>query len=117
MPPGFQILTLFQIKKKFISHTLLDSHITLSFCIHLELKRQLRSYNPVVPSKTMPDSRPKWAMSIPVFRPKGCENYSCGQCFSCHIICFLLKFCCLFCFVSIVFWSIPKKGKKMEKGG
>ena len=25
---------------------------------------------PVVPSKTIPDSRPKWAKCIPVFRPK-----------------------------------------------
>ena len=29
-----------------------------------------RSYIPVVPSKTIPDSRPKWAKSTPVFRPK-----------------------------------------------
>ena len=28
------------------------------------------SYTPVVPSKTIPDSRPKWAKSIPVFKPK-----------------------------------------------
>ena len=38
--------------------------------IHLELKRQLHSYAPVVPSKTIPDSRPKWAKCIPVFTPK-----------------------------------------------
>ena len=60
--------------------------------IHLELKRQIRSYTPqprpqgafpkarekrpgtrlytpVVPSKTMPDSRPKWAKYIPVLIP------------------------------------------------
>ena len=30
-----------------------------------------RSYNPVVPSKTRPNSWPKWAKCIPVFRPKG----------------------------------------------
>ena len=30
----------------------------------------IRSYTPVVPSKTIPDSRPKWAKCIPVFRPK-----------------------------------------------
>ena len=28
----------------------------------------------VVPSKTIPDSRPKWAKCIPVFRPKWCKN-------------------------------------------
>ena len=30
----------------------------------------IRSYTPVVPSKTIPDSRRKWAKWIPVFRPK-----------------------------------------------
>ena len=30
----------------------------------------------VVPSKTLPDSRPKWITSISVFRPKRCENYT-----------------------------------------
>ena len=45
--------------------------ILLAFLlIHLELKRQIRSYSPVVPSKTIPDSRLKWRKSIPVFRPK-----------------------------------------------
>ena len=38
--------------------------------IHLELKRQLHSYFPVVPSKTTPDSRPKSAKCIPVFTPE-----------------------------------------------
>ena len=28
------------------------------------------SYIPVVPSKTIPDSRPKWTKSIPIFKPK-----------------------------------------------
>ena len=36
--------------------------------IQLELKRLVRSYTPVVPSKTIPYSRPKWAKCIPVFR-------------------------------------------------
>ena len=31
-------------------------------------------YAPVVPSKTIPDSRPKWAKCIPVFRPKRPKN-------------------------------------------
>ena len=34
---------------------------------HLELKQQIRSYTPVVPSKTISDSRPKWAQCLPVF--------------------------------------------------
>ena len=44
------------------------------FLTHLVLKRWRRSYHPVVPSKTMPDSRPKWAKCIPVFRPKPRKN-------------------------------------------
>ena len=32
------------------------------------------SYIPVVPSKTIPDSRLKWAECIPVFRPKRLKN-------------------------------------------
>ena len=42
--------------------------------IHLELKRQIRLYAPVVPLKTMPDLRPQWSKSIPVFRPKQLKN-------------------------------------------
>ena len=38
------------------------------FRTHLESKRERRSYNPVVPSKTIPDSRPNWAKCTPVFR-------------------------------------------------
>ena len=35
------------------------------------------SYPPVVdPSKTIPESRPKWAKSIPVFRPKRQKPYT-----------------------------------------
>ena len=33
-----------------------------------------RSYTPVVPSKSIPDSRPKWAKCIPVFRPERTKN-------------------------------------------
>ena len=40
------------------------------FLPYLELKRWIRSDNPVVRSITVPDSRPKWARSIPVFRLK-----------------------------------------------
>ena len=44
------------------------------FLTHLELKRKLRSYTSVVPSKTIPDSRPKWVKCIFVFRPKRRKN-------------------------------------------
>ena len=39
------------------------------FLIHLKLKRYIRSYTPSFPRK-LSDSRPEWAKSIPVFRPK-----------------------------------------------
>ena len=42
--------------------------------IHLELKRQLHSYFPVVPSKTTPDSRRKSLKCISVFTPKRPKN-------------------------------------------
>ena len=41
---------------------------------HLESKRQIRSFTPIVPSKTIPDSRPKWAKCILVFRPTRRKN-------------------------------------------
>ena len=44
------------------------------FLTHLELERKIRSYGPVVPSKTIHDSGPKWAESIPLFRPKRRKN-------------------------------------------
>ena len=34
----------------------------------------MHSYTPVVPSKTTPDSRPKWAKCILVIRPNRCKN-------------------------------------------
>ena len=49
---------------------LLKSISSSFFLIHLELKRQVRLYNPVVPSKAIPVSRPQWTKSTPVFRPK-----------------------------------------------
>ena len=94
--PVVQILTLFQTKKGYFSHPFSDQaseihthsqnwplKIMSSLLIrweqqqkrfsHLKLK-QLRSYTPVVPLKTIPDSRPEWAKSITVFRPKGRKN-------------------------------------------
>ena len=66
-------------QQKDFLRTIFNSYISRSFFLllllffcccfffHLELKRQIRSYTPVVRSKTVPDSRPKWAKSIPVF--------------------------------------------------
>ena len=50
--------------------SIMNWHSTLSFYIHLELKRQICSYTTTVSLKTIPDSRPKWAKSISVFRMK-----------------------------------------------
>ena len=44
------------------------------FLTHLELERSIPSYTTVVPSKTILDSRLKWAKWIPVFRPKRRKN-------------------------------------------
>ena len=44
------------------------------FLIHLELKRPMRSYTPVISSKSITNSRPKWAKSMPVFRPLRLKN-------------------------------------------
>ena len=46
------------------------------FLLHLELKRKLSPCTPVVPSKTMPDSRQKWAKCVAVFRPKRPKNHT-----------------------------------------
>ena len=53
-----------------------NSHINLFFLFYLELKRQVRLYTPVVPSKTIPDSRPKWTKSTLVFRPERRKNHT-----------------------------------------
>ena len=50
------------------------SFVLRRYAAKLDLLYQIRSYTPVVPSKTIPDSRPKWAKSIPVFRPKRPKN-------------------------------------------
>jgi len=42
----------------------------LSYSFGIKTMIKISSYTPVDPSKTIPDSRPKWAKSIPVFRAK-----------------------------------------------
>ena len=44
------------------------------FLTHLELKQTMHSYPPIVPLKIIAYSRPKWAKSIPVFRPEQHRN-------------------------------------------
>ena len=59
-------------KKRFLN-MLLTIHFKFayfSFFLSFFLSFSFRSYTPVVPSKTIPDSRPKWAKCIPVFEPK-----------------------------------------------
>ena len=38
----------------------------------------IETYTPIVPSKTIPDFRPKWTKFIPVFRPKGAKTLPLG---------------------------------------
>ena len=70
--PGLQaeIMLLRLARKQQILQIHFEFVYIFFFLAHLELKRLIRSYAPVVPSKTIPDSRPKWAQHIPVFRPK-----------------------------------------------
>ena len=98
--PVPQILTRFQTKKCNFPHPFSDLAFTQKLCYHyLPVRAQTKNYsNPfririflflaysfgietintfihsVVPSKTIPDSRPKWAKCIPVFRPKRRKN-------------------------------------------
>ena len=51
-----------------------NSHIMGSYVIHLEPIDNYVLYTTVAPSKTIPDSRPKWAKSLTVFRPKRRKN-------------------------------------------
>ena len=46
------------------------------FLSHLVLKQEIRSYTPVVPLDTIPDSIPTWSKSISVFRPKRRKNHT-----------------------------------------
>ena len=98
--PGPQILTRFQTKKRNFPHPFSDLAFRHKLCYHYVAVRaqtknssnpfQIRIFlflsysfgiktintfiNSVVPSKTIPDSRPKWAKCIPVFRPKRRKN-------------------------------------------
>ena len=98
--PVPQILTRFQTKKCNFPHPFSDLAFRQELCYHyLSVRAQTKNYsNPfririflflaysfgvetintfilsVVPSKTIPDSRPKRAKCIPVFRPKQRKN-------------------------------------------
>ena len=68
-------------KSQFIFNAFVISHVcNCSLCVILfktemaKNQEQVRSYTHVVPSKTIPDARPKWANCIPVFRPKRRKN-------------------------------------------
>ena len=66
-------LTLERKQKKFFKF-ISNSHIFLFLSYSFEMETINFSYIPVVPSKTIPDSRLKWARCIPVFRAKQCKN-------------------------------------------
>ena len=69
----YQIRTAKRDFLKFIS----SSHITPSL---LGIETANTFIHPVVPSKTIPDSRSKWEESFPVLRPKGRKNYTLWGC-------------------------------------
>ena len=64
-----------KISKKFIS----SSNITLSL---LGIETANTFIHPVVPSKTIPDSRSKWEKSLPVLRPKGRKTIPFGAAYT-----------------------------------
>ena len=66
-------LTLERKQKKFLKF-ISNSHIFLFLSYSFEMETINFSYIPVVPSKTIPDSRLKWAKCIPVFRAKQRKN-------------------------------------------
>ena len=63
-----------QSANKKIFKSISNSHISLSFLLIWNWNEKIRSYGPVVPSKTIHDSGPKWAESIPHFTPKRRKN-------------------------------------------
>ena len=71
-----KLSSLFRLEQQ--QKTVLKIHFEFAyfsfFLIHLELKRPMRSYTPVISSKSLTNSRPKWAKSMPVFRPLRLKN-------------------------------------------
>ena len=53
-------------------------NLSVCFLLIWNLKRTMPSSTPVVPLKAIADSRPKWAKSIPVFRPERCKTIPFG---------------------------------------
>ena len=64
-----------------------NSHISLSFSSGIETINTFIRSGPVVPSKTIPDFRPKWAKCIPFSDQNGTKPYLMGR----HIIYSLYK--------------------------
>ena len=75
-PFGRNYVIIIQIRAQ--TKRILQTHFEFAyfsfFLPHLKLKRWIRSYTPVVPSKTIPNFRPKGAKCIHVFRPKRHKN-------------------------------------------
>ena len=73
-----KLSSLFRLEQQ--QKTVLKIHFEFAyfsfFLSHLVLKQEIRSYTPVVPLDTIPDSIPKWSKSISVFRPKRRKNHT-----------------------------------------
>ena len=50
----------------------------LSYSLRIEMIKLIWSHTPAVSPKTIPNSKPKWAKSIPIFRPKRRKNSTVG---------------------------------------
>ena len=68
------LLRLDRQRKRLLKCTL-NSYIILSFYVYFELKRKIRSYTPVAPSKTMPYSRLKWGKVNNRFQTETTQNH------------------------------------------
>ena len=68
-----QLLRLERQHKDFLK-AISNLHINLFFLFYLELKRQIRLYSPVVPSKAIPDIRPKWVKSTFRFQTRKAQK-------------------------------------------
>ena len=74
---SLSLLSLVRLKpqQKDFLKSISNSHITLSsYSFGIDTLYTLIHNSTGVPSQTISNPRPKWAKSIPIFRPKRCKN-------------------------------------------
>ena len=67
---SYVIITEIRAQTKKFFKCISNSHISISFLFIWNRKDNYVHTLPIVPPKTITDSRPKWAKCTPVFRPK-----------------------------------------------